>query len=593
MLNDRAGELTEVGGRAFIKTKPGRSGIAVYGPYETIQPGAYKVEFHIEALGEPSDERDPLYAVADIIAGPDVTLADVLVFRSQVVEGDRFTLYFETTTELHGVEYRIYVNGVEPILLGDVPSAIAIGAVQPPEKPIPLAPLYRTYTDRIKALFFAGIGIAAFRRELIATVSDSWFHLRKPEDFANVDELILRHNFSILQPLPVCVAGDDASAFRSAPPVIVFGAGAAFSSFGFSLVGYVLDVLYGEHRRIHCATLSDLRQQWGEQKGRPVLVVADRPDAALSMLLTTSGFNLLAFLDTASEAVVYRVVVDKFPLPEAIRVSTQSFSCLAGCIGADTLTIVDGADADANIAQIVEAVCTAMGVETNTDFIAKVLDRVLTEEGLNPDATAQDVKRTRLNGESYSDLISKRFDLTQQTLIRWFEADYGPQLQRVGDNPIEWPREMFFVGAEGKTAEVDIDLIGGARHIVWGPYFHLPVGGWRARIQFEVADNFSGNEIEGDVWTPMAATEIASCTAKLPVHGYFQFTLDFIVTDPRSPIEIRVRLVKGAIEGLFGLRRVTLQPIASLSDLATLSAMTEHKKQQKLAASPQGQVETG
>ena len=71
---------------------------------------------------------------------------------------------------------------------------------------------------------------------------------------------------------------------------------------------------------------------------------------------------------------------------------------------------------------------------------------------------------------------------------------------------------------------------------------------------------------------PVAQKQLAKCIANLPVQGHFQLTLEFVNTDPNALLEIRIRLVQGAIEGHFALRRVTLQPAAGLGDLVTSSA---------------------
>jgi hypothetical protein len=347
------------------------------------------------------------------------------------------------------------------------------------------------------------------------------------------------------------------------------------------LVGYVMDAIYGEHRRIHCLNLAELRAHWSEQKGKPVLITSDRPDTALSYLLTTSGFPMLAFFDDPFEAIAYPVIFNNLPLPEAIRFCSQNFSCLGSCAGSEHVQIFDGGHYKASLAETVEAICTAIGAEPSALLTTSVVERLISEEGIAADATVEDVVRRRMNGETLPNLANSRFDAADRALIDWFAADYGPILMsRKAD--VRWPREFFFVGANGETGEKVVDLIGRARHIVWGPYLNLPIGAWRAHVQFEVGGNLSGNEIEGDVWMPAVQKQIAKCIAKLPVQGYFQFTLEFVNTDPNAPLEIRIRLRQGAIEGHFALRRVTLERAARLGDLVTSSAQNRLQALQEL-----------
>jgi hypothetical protein len=76
---------------------------------------------------------------------------------------------------------------------------------------------------------------------------------------------------------------------------------------------------------------------------------------------------------------------------------------------------------------------------------------------------------------------------------------------------------VAFVAPNADAGETTVDLIGSAGYIFWGPYLHLPFGTWRASIQFEVAEIFSGNEIEADILLPDSQTEIARRMTELSV----------------------------------------------------------------------------
>jgi hypothetical protein len=76
---------------------------------------------------------------------------------------------------------------------------------------------------------------------------------------------------------------------------------------------------------------------------------------------------------------------------------------------------------------------------------------------------------------------------------------------------------VAFVAPNAEAGETTVDLIGSAGYIFWGPYLHLPFGTWRASIQFEVAEIFSGNEIEADILLPDSQTEIARRMTELSV----------------------------------------------------------------------------
>jgi len=348
--------------------------------------------------------------------------------------------------------------------------------------------------------------------------------------------------------------------------VTVLGTATPYGYWGFTLTGHVLDVIYGAHRHIHCLDVKHLRAGWSQDKDRPVLITSDRPDTALSYLLITSSAPVLAFLDAPRDALANAVILDHLALPDAIRFCSQYFSCLAGCTGSDHVRLFGGDGSDASVAQLVEAVFEAIGAHPDPASVVEAARRVTAEQGLSGDATVAEVMRRRLDGETLSSLASRRFNPQERALVDWFDANYGPVLVGREREVMEWSLDLFFVERKGEAHEKGVKLIGSARHIVWGPYLHLPVGGWRARVQFETVGNHSGNEIEADICADMK--QAARCVAKLPVQGYFEFSLDFAIVNPNGPIEIRVRLLKGAIEGRFELRRVTLEPIADPSQLA-------------------------
>jgi hypothetical protein len=561
MFNESAGELIHRDGRDFIRTRPEMSGIAIYGPYETLEPGSYKVEFLIVPLGEPVDERDPLCAVVDIIAESGVKLIDSFAFRSDIVES-RLIIFFRTDRRLHGVEYRLYVNGVEPLLLGETPFAAPVSSSESSSQRRRVSRRWEERPEIVRDLFFAGIGLAARGEELVVTIGSSLFSLNTPEDFGMVEELILKHTFSIKYPAPVSFTSDEEMGNFSGSLLVGFGAETSYGKIAFLILKHVMDGIYGSHRHLHCSTLSQLHQHWSGPKGKPVLITTDGPDIGLSLLLTTSHIPIIGFFDDPRDAVIESMTFDGFTVDDAIRICTKRFCCLAAFAGSDDVHIFDPPNRRGSLLELVESICVAVTAETNASLAARVVERLGAEYGVSTDDTvAQSVRRLRAG-----DGPRRHFTAAEESLIEWFAHNYGP-VQFGLDQTIEWPRRLFSVGLNGETGETTVDLIGSARYIFWGPYLHLPFGTWRASIQFEVAENFSGNEIEADIWLPDSQTEIARRMTKLPVQGHFQFTLDFLNAEPQQRLEIRIRLLKGAIEGQMTLRRVTLEPVAGFGDI--------------------------
>ena len=129
---------------------------------------------------------------------------------------------------------------------------------------------------------------------------------------------------------------------------------------------------------------------------------------------------------------------------------------------------------------------------------------------------------------------------------------------------VTWPPSLFFC-AENDPFKGPCSLIGPARIIIHGPYLHLPPGGWVATIDFEVADNLSGNIIISEIASSavmnneeLSQKELARGEFGLPAYGRFTFEQAFEVASPLESLQIRFSTKEGAIEGSFGLRKVTV-----------------------------------
>ena len=86
-----------------------------------------------------------------------------------------------------------------------------------------------------------------------------------------------------------------------------------------------------------------------------------------------------------------------------------------------------------------------------------------------------------------------------------------------------------------------------------------------ATIDFKVADNLSGNIIISEIASSavlhndeLSQIELARGEFGLPISGCFTFEQAFEVASPLESLQIRFSTKEGAIEGSFGLRKVTV-----------------------------------
>ena len=123
---------------------------------------------------------------------------------------------------------------------------------------------------------------------------------------------------------------------------------------------------------------------------------------------------------------------------------------------------------------------------------------------------------------------------------------------------VTWSRDCLFWGDHpGEKLPRIIDLTGPARVLVYGPYFHLPVGDWTLQATLAFSPEAVGApfaiELHSDVllgrgrFRPTAA-------------AVFAVSCHVVVQTAKLPNEIRVVNENGAIEGDIGIDHVLLIP---------------------------------
>jgi hypothetical protein len=125
--------------------------------------------------------------------------------------------------------------------------------------------------------------------------------------------------------------------------------------------------------------------------------------------------------------------------------------------------------------------------------------------------------------------------------------------------PIVWPLACFYNGDQvNELAPPLIELAGPARVLYYGPYFHLPRGRWRVDVQFF----FSSEARNAPLAVEVTDSDTLARVSMRPTRGgVFQASFPLAVTQPEKQIEVRVWLMRGAIEGQVGLRQVVFSPV--------------------------------
>lgn len=335
--------------------------------------------------------------------------------------------------------------------------------------------------------------------------------------------------------------------------VSVFGVETRYSEWLTYLLGCFLDCKYGSHFDIFANTLEQLRDAWDRRDGSAVILRTDWPRADFSNFLIDSGFPVVAVIEDPLSA-----VLAGFPhknLADAIRTTSGFLSTLCPAFRDDRSIRIGTHFLHEPVEALLHALSFGLFGEADHKIIDAVKARLAPYE---PGTMTQ-----QLVDRDY--VVKKEIDFPMREptpeQIKIADALTEPFRQLLEDGIMrysEWPLELFECDTPGD------ELCGGARKILFGPCLHLPTGRWRLTIRYETSGNFSGNDLGAEIWSPRG-TKVAEGMHSLPIQGMFEFSLDFDMADPTDCVDLVLYLPKGAIEGKFRMRRVSVECLSHYS----------------------------
>lgn len=126
---------------------------------------------------------------------------------------------------------------------------------------------------------------------------------------------------------------------------------------------------------------------------------------------------------------------------------------------------------------------------------------------------------------------------------------------------IIWPRELFIVnGDSGKGLTDALDVSGGIRILIFGPYIHLPAGSWTARVLLGFSPEAAGHTFLVDAYS---GGQLGSTSFQPERAGVYTVDINFSLGEPSGQgVEIRVWVWSDYARGQVAFGHVILRPIA-------------------------------
>lgn len=351
--------------------------------------------------------------------------------------------------------------------------------------------------------------------------------------------------------------------------LFAFGMPGVMSSWGFAALHAVAREAFGDYAVIATDTIEDLRQYVQNRTKAHAVLISQFPEAKLSELILRVNLPLLLFLENPIDAVSYLARCTGQQDFALVRAVSGSLACLEPFENAPAALVMRRNEISRRGG--IDLLLKRMDRHFRTDLTLDQMARALQHIGMAPSTERKPAMPPKLE-EAAATVIAGYMP----------PQEYGPELDRAlhetarkvllplnaghFDMPgqtISWPRETFFSGDRlGESLDDVVDLTGRARCLIYGPYLHVPVGRWNAKLSFNIDEDCYGQIFTIEIHSSELLSRLRICPQGV---GPFEVIVPVDVVDPRTAIEIRLLMDSGAIEGRLSswavewLRAVNLQ----------------------------------
>ncbi|NLR97981.1 hypothetical protein HGP17_14265 [Rhizobium sp. P38BS-XIX] len=335
--------------------------------------------------------------------------------------------------------------------------------------------------------------------------------------------------------------------------LFAFGMPGVMSSWGVAAVHALAREAFGDYTVIATDTVDDLKQHVRSGSDAHAVLVSQFPETRLSDLILKINVPFLLCLEDPVDAVSYLARATEqrdFGLVRAVSASLACLEPLAKASGALVLRRNDVGHRS-SIDLLLKKIDEHFSIDLTLDQITSALLHV----GMTPsiETPTTDIPKLEdaaaaviagyLTPEEEVPELSGTLRETARKVLRPLEFARG----RPSLSEIFWPREAFLSGDRlGEGLDSSLDLTGGARCLIYGPYLHLPTGRWNARFLFDVEEDCYGQIFTLEIHAAELLGKLRVCPQGV---GSFETDVPVEVIDPRAPIEIRLMMDSGAIEG--------------------------------------------
>lgn len=340
----------------------------------------------------------------------------------------------------------------------------------------------------------------------------------------------------------------------------IFGAPSAFVNWSDHVLRTMFTQILDNPELVSTNELSVFKARWSKRARDNIVLNSDCPEQPLAALYVDHHVPLLILTEDPADATGYIMRDRKIKWPIALRLCNQCTTAVSE-LRASKRALVLRREDKLSFSEFLHRSGGHFGLTLNDSDVLAILKKVAPQAGgLSPDAAIEKLMRLHWPKTKPPGWLAKKLPREALEVVDPLHA--GLRAIQAGEQPahIDWPVTLL-VNADRRDKPLmgPIDLLGPSRCICFGPYLTLPRGRWVLSLTFAVRENLSGNTLVIDIAQGEAITVVQSLP--LPAEGRFVAEAVFDVTDARSPIQIRLYTVQGAIEGVIDILALEARPV--------------------------------
>jgi hypothetical protein len=295
-----------------------------------------------------------------------------------------------------------------------------------------------------------------------------------------------------------------------------------------------------------------------------LVIGARQPDERLRAALVATKSRFVVALDDPRFAVDDILRSTDGDLKTVTRAIANSCPLVMRCASAPGAITIRGYRSGTGAAAAVSALAHHFEFALDDNEVQNIVDE-LTARGLcyGPGSREEEANQNAV----------QRHKMIEGALGGYAECFAGGDLTQ-----LIWPRELFIVNGGSNSGPVDaLDLCGGTRILIYGPYIHLPSGSWLARVVLGFSTEAAGHTFLVDAYSggqlPLAYRSIQPMKG-----GVYSVDIDFSLDEPSGlGLEIRVVISSDSAQGQLAFGHVALRPLAMRQPDAVIGSQEDFR----------------